>query len=1024
MRMKNRFSRMGKTLLGAVCLLSMNGITYSCSDDYDLDETMPNFLGGSIYDELKARQFNTVVKLIEDLDYREVLSKTGSKTLFVASDSAYQKFFDGNKITKRWLKNDGSGEPVACYEDLSKSQKRWLLNGAMLNSAYVVEMLAHNGSEKNVCLRQNSAATAVDTIRYWKWDELPENLNESTTDEEGNTLGDKKFWNKYRKESIGGIYMATDKTNPMMTHFLEGQMKEKKITRGDIAFVVNDKQGWGDADANRSYIYGSKIVKQDITCLNGYVHVLDSVLVTPMNMAEVIRTNGKTDLFSCMLERFSAPYYDHDLTEQYKALSSADIDSVFQKRYISVRSIGSSKIVQDPDKKSLGDFPYLPFDPGWNTLTSNETMPAEKDMAAMFVPTDEAMIQYFTDGAGKVLMDRYAKLENTPENLKYNLYQIPLDIIKALISNLMKDSFVETVPSKYLTITNDANDQMFPASNPDYATIDAYKQCFDECLLANNGVVYVMNRVMSPADYASVIAPALYSKNAQVVKTVARADDAYIQGSSYNNAPLKKYYSTYLKAMQSRFTFFVPTDEGLNSYGLVDPMSVAKGKANNAAWRYWRVSYKNAPNAPLPLYAQAYRYDIEKGQDPDNDQKQTAGGTAANVSEPTQSLGGGSGRVKKSLMIDMMDQHIVVHENDDKEGINSSRQWYTSRGGAPVKVLDKGDVAQNNVGMKVNGGFQLDLKLDEYNGNEHDCKVTEGYDMTSEKNGYGNGMTYLLDRPMQPTTRSFYNVLNADSTHYREFFKLCNLDVPAETLELIGLKEEGWSDKSPEWQAEQNKYRIFTNASGYNPAVGEKLIRFFNNYRYTVYVPTNEAMQQAYANGLPTVKDIEDFVAANTIIEGGEEGEEGKKTMTPENQQKAQAMLSMLVNFVKYHFQDQAFYVDNVESEGEYQTSCIDVVNSVYLPINMKQTNGEITVTDRSGSSQKVIEPYNVIARDANFDRNPGQTATDIANSSYVVVHQVAKPLNFMKLNEGRYDAAWKTPAAAKAFLAKYRILK
>lgn len=184
-------------------------------------------------------------------------------------------------------------------------------------------------------------------------------------------------------------------------------------------------------------------------------------------------------------------------------------------------------------------------------------------MGAMFVPTDAAMIEYFVNGGGRVLMDRYAKLPNTPENIEYNLYQIPLDILQALINNLMKDSFLESVPSKYLTIMNDAQDQMFPATNADYETEDKYKQCIDKCLLANNGVVYVMNRVITPADYASVIAPALYSSNTQIIKSVVRADDKYIEGNSYNNAPLQKYYSTYLKAMQSRFSFFVPTDEGL-----------------------------------------------------------------------------------------------------------------------------------------------------------------------------------------------------------------------------------------------------------------------------------------------------------------------------------------------------------------------------------------------------------------------------------------------------------------------------
>ena len=100
--MKKRFSKMGKSLLGAMCLLSTCGLTYSCSDDYDLDETMPSFLGGSIYDELKARNFTTVVRLADDLGYANVLSRTGSKTLFVADDEAYRKFFSHTCVKNRF----------------------------------------------------------------------------------------------------------------------------------------------------------------------------------------------------------------------------------------------------------------------------------------------------------------------------------------------------------------------------------------------------------------------------------------------------------------------------------------------------------------------------------------------------------------------------------------------------------------------------------------------------------------------------------------------------------------------------------------------------------------------------------------------------------------------------------------------------------------------------------------------------------------------------------------------------------
>lgn len=1025
MRMKNRFCRMSKSLLAAMCLLSMGGITYSCSDDYDLDETMPSYLGGSIYDELNARgNFKTVIKLIDDLGYKEVLSKTGSKTLFVADDEAYNRFF----ATTTWV--DGSGNPVKNYDNLSLSQKRWLLNNSMLNNAYVLEMLSNTeGGGKNLCLRQVSAASAVDTIPFWQPTDLPYTLNEGGA-EDGSAIGDLRFWDQYNKNNPNakGIYMAIDRTSPMLTHFLEGYMRNPDINikRSDIAFVLNDKEGWAEDAANRSYIYGSQIIEQDVTCLNGYFHVMDEVLVTPMNMAEVIRTNGDTKLFSLMLERYSAPYYDYDLTEQYKALHpNLQIDSVFQKRYLSERSQHGSGSMAGPDRKSLGDFPFLTFDPGWNEYASSTTVAKERDMGAMFVPNDAAMKEYFLRGGGKVLMDRYAKLPNDSINLEYNLFQIPLDILESLISNLMKDSFSETVPSKYLTIMNDAQDQMFPATNPAYATEEEYKKCFDKCLLANNGVVYVMNRVMSPADYSAVSAPALFSNNAKVVNAILKADDKFIEGSSFDSAPLKKYYSTYLKAMQSRFTFFIPTDTALATYGYVDPVPFARGKDDKSknGYKYWRISYKNASNAVIPVRAEAYRYNIETGQTED-DKVQNLGGTTANKYEPTQSISQGSGKAVSSLLVDMMDQHIIVHENDDVEGINSERQYYRSRGGAPVVVLDKGQTTNEsyNYGMKVNGGFQVQLKGDEFPANDHDCVVIEGYNMTAEKNGYGNGMSYMIDRPMQPTTNSVYALMNTNPDQYSEFFKLCQFYLTAQQLELMGQRDSAWtSDSDSEWKAEQNKYRIFTT-DGVNPANGEQLIRFFNNFRYTIYIPTNEAMQEAYAKGLPTPQQIYDFIDANTTYDPEDLEQENGKMAAPA-QFKALAMATMLVNFVKYHFQDETVYVDNVNDTNEYQTSCINNETNTYISMEVKQSKGQLQVKDQNNNTVNVVAPYNVFARDANYN-NAIASATAFKVTSFAVLHQIDKVLNFKKLDNGRYDSEWATAKKAEAFVKKYELRK
>lgn len=1022
--MKNRFSKMGKSLLGAMCLLSTCGLTYSCSDDYDLDETLPSFLGGSIYDELNASgEFTTVVRLIDDLEYTDVLQRTGSKTLFVANDEAYEKFFAACTWT------DGAGNPVRSYDQLSAAQKRLLLYSSMLNNADVLEMLSYSDGGGDLTMRRSTAGAAVDSVPIWNWYDLPNNLNEATTDEDGNTTSDTRFWDKYRTESHGSMYMALDATNPMMLHFTEEQMQAQSITHEDISFILYHDSSWanGSAGGNRTYVYGSQVTEQDVTCLNGYYNVLDTVLVTPPNMAEVIRTNGRTNLFSAMLDRFSAPYYSYSLTVSYGALYNPNYDTVFEKRYISSRTnddgyyADGGAFTYDPDYNELGDFPFLTYDPGWNEYEISTSVPAEHDMGAMFVPTDDAMAEYFLNGGGQVLMERYATKENTLENLEYNLFQIPLDIIQALINNLMKDSFVETVPSKYLTITNDAQDQMFDASNEDYSSLENYKKCIDDCLLANNGVVYLMNRVITPADYASVVAPVLYSPDTRVVRAVIRADESYIDGTSYNNAPLQKYYSTYLKAMQSIFSFFVPTDEGLNSYGYIDPMSIARGNsaAQQSFWRYWRFTYSNVSGAVIPIQANAYKYAVATGQVPETDARQTVPTNALNTSAATQALSSGAGAVKRALLIDMLDQHILVHDTDDDDndqGVNSKRTYYTSRGGAPIYVSDRGDQNDYNVGMVVDGGYQIQLKHDAYEGNEHDCTVTEGYDMTAATNSYGNGMTYFLDRPMQPTTKSVYSVM-ADYDEFSEFYNLCaNATFAEDLLIAAGFQDSTMDGTSTTeqalWKAEQRKYRIFTNEDVY-PATNEYLVRFFNNYRYTIYVPTNEAMQQAYANGLKTPTEITEYIEQN-------QDEEGNLPIAC--QIKAKAMITMLINFLKYHFQDEVLYVDNVSSNSEYQTSCIDTENNIYLTLSVAQTPNAITVTDNAGQSVSVEEPYNILARDACFNTTPSTPATSISYSSFVAIHQIPSVLNFMELPDGRYDSEWATVSEAAAFVKKFKI--
>jgi uncharacterized surface protein with fasciclin (FAS1) repeats len=979
MCMKDRLFRIRRLLLGAMALLLTGGLMYSCSDDYDLPDKTPGWLGSSIYNYLKEQgNFTNTVKLIDDLDYAEVLAKTGSKTLFAADDDAYNRFFAKNP----W--------GVHQYSDLTMSQKKLLLNSCMLDNAYLLEMMPNLSSgslgtdgtylDRNRCLRQPTSVSVTDSITYFNWDNpaIPTTNNLGLKNAGSNP--DKDYWVRFRTQAKGGIRMATDATTPLMVHWIAGQMGEQNITDDDFKTIVGKAR-----ESNDVYIFGSKVVKQDITCQNGYVDQLDEVYTTPTNMAEMIRTNGRTSLFSHMLDRFSAPYYNSSLTASYRQLNPG-VDSVFEKRYLSARSQGGGALERDPKGNKVTY--YLNYDPGWNTYF-NASHGVQVDMGAMFVPSDAAMQKYFLTGGGVFLMNAYAVQKPvTAENLQYNLDQIPLSVIQALINNLMKTSFIESVPSKYITIMNDARDPMFSNAT----TVDAFKQKIDTCLIANNGVVYILNEVYTPASYASVSAPALVGDSLRIFNWAITADDKYITNPT--SAPLNSFISAYLLAMSTNFSFFIPTDNALQTY--YDPVSMAHTQPYVLVFKF------DSRSASTPVTARAKKYDKVTGE-------------IDSTGYMTTTI---SATIVNNRLKDMLDAHIIVDTTASKLGVNDGNHYYVSKGGAPIKVERVNDGIN---GMTVYGGWQIDHP-------GQACHVKEIFDKSEKTNGYGNGMTYIIDHPIESTIKSVYSIMgndgNEDSPYY-QFFQLCQVDAAA--LEDAGLADA--YSKRAEKDKALAKYYIFT---GNNPCLDQN-VRFFNTYRYTVYIPTNESVQEAINQGLPTwstisayIQERKDYIAAHE-----NDGTINVDTLTAEYKTKAQAMITCLLNFIKYHFQDNSIFLDNNPiSSTAYETACINNVTNRYITVTVSsEGNQTLSVTDKAGHTRQVITEngqdgnYNMLARDMELNRT-GESASTIETSSYAVLHRINGVLNFKALTNNRYDSDWATTSKARKFIAKYRIRK
>ena len=195
----------------ASLLLSGSGVFQSCSTDELTGQ--PSWLGNSIYERLQEDgNYTFTLRLIDDLNQTSVLSQTGSKTLFVADDKAYDEFFKSNS----W--------GVRRYEDLSAAQKKLLLNASMVNNAYLVELLSNvsgNPPSEGECMRRATAVSVYDSVARIYPDQMP------------NTA----YWERY-KDHQNGIVLLRDNSSKPMIHFLPAYMKLNKVTSQDLAILT------------------------------------------------------------------------------------------------------------------------------------------------------------------------------------------------------------------------------------------------------------------------------------------------------------------------------------------------------------------------------------------------------------------------------------------------------------------------------------------------------------------------------------------------------------------------------------------------------------------------------------------------------------------------------------------------------------------------------------------------------------------------------------------------------------------
>jgi len=910
----------------------------------------------------------------------DILSKTGSKTVFVANDEAWENFFKENAE----LPETDPWHNATSYENLSLSQKKLLIHTSMLNNAIVMENLASsegsssNAVERGEYMRRYTDVEATDSISFLDGNSLPSNYNENN--------GETDYWKRFRSENGGnGLYLVNDSSLSMMLHFTSEHMTKNNITDNDFSIFMGKERVTSDV-----HIYDAKLLEKDGVCQNGYINVTEKVLKPLPNMAEIIRTNGETKIFSHMIDRWSAPFYNAGVTQAYKNVMAAKgitwTDSIFTKRYFSDLSWGHTALTKGPKGEIFRDAAStdvaLKFDPGWNAYYDEKSGP-QFDMAAMYVPTDETLWEYFTQGGGGwQLIQTYcdptveyssSHTDADYEKLFHNIDQIPISTLRSLINVIMFRSFISSVPSKMTKLRDDAQEQIFYIDDLEHIT---------KSLLANNGIVYLTDKVYGPADYTSVAAPAYISKTNLVMRW------AIYNGSTSATDYMKLYYYAYLKAMQSRFALFLPSDEALNY--LYDPVSF-KSKKPRVLHLSMKENANTTSGSTFPIEYEVFEYTPSTGE---------IGRQYSSLVETVQ-----NGEIVNRLK-DILESHTIVLE--DKEEINSDiDEYYVTKNGSGVKVIREGGKI-----TKVQGGFQ---KENEEAGLTNANKGVTFNSVTDEQD-MSNGITYILDSPIVPSQKSVYHVLTNneqyDSEEYESFYDLC--DGSEDIMRACGLIDENNLTASQQ-KKELRKYQIFSNQNGPDYSV-----EFFNNYRYTIFVPTRAAIEAAVSAGLPTWDDIEaDFEECKDSTE---------HPATYADSLRLQTKITYLTNFIRYHFIDNSVFVDkSTINNSEYVTASYDNLKGLFCKVNIQRSNGTLQVEDNYGGNWLTIGgKYNIMARDITCNKTPkdanSMAGITIDGSSFAVLHQIPGVLNHTTLVEGRYDSTWASESECKKYLKRYAI--
>lgn len=425
------------------------------------------------------------------------------------------------------------------------------------------------------------------------------------------------------------------------------------------------------------------------------------------------------------------------------------------------------------------------------------------------------------------------------------------------------------------------------------------------------------------------------------------------------------FYAYVPEHRQLNCSLLVPDDEALSHW--IDVITFESRKP-----RMLNLTYMGTGNFPFDKLL--YRYD-------------PATGTLNSLYPRTENI---SNDEILSRLSTMLRSHLIIHRPEDGTlGLLSGNEYFQAIDGSIVRV-----VVEDGQLKAVQGTFQLWNQAQGFTTMNTEVEGFEGIRLDrcniKDQRAQDGGWIYRIDSPMDATPLSAYAVLSADETEANPFRRFLELCMPDDEV-LNQIVPSNYSSQTRENLVKSMKPFVAMGGNDLN-------LSYVKGMPFTLYVPTNEAIEQEIAAGrLSTWEDVAADLEACQGTENGMSGEDSLRIS-----QKVETVL----NFIRAHVQFGVEIADQLPFERTHNTALV-LPKTLRTPLlTVKSTGkGQLSVTDELGHTRNVLDAHkNIFVRDMHCVKNykdaspTGMTTMNgITLNEYAtgVIHQIDGVLSY-----------------------------